>query len=233
MKRLSIVLAVLALALAAAPVALAGNANGPQHGNKAGWKIFTANGKVTAVDDVAGTLTMKVWSGSKLLRRQRGKEIVVKVTESTLIHRVVVKRLVKVSSLAEVKPGERIWVRGKITVVDSSRVYTATRVRLKATWPFSARGTITALDADADPDPAVVTLTVKLTRSMAALRALVGQEVVFTTRAATAFRKWVDGERTVITFSDLQVGDNVYLGGWVDNREPTDRQYILKRVTVK
>jgi hypothetical protein len=225
---LLIVAAVLALTLTAAPVALAGNSSGgPSSPAKAKGKAFVCHGKVVSVDVDAKTITLTVWSGTKGLRKYRGQDLVVQVPDGTKIVRRAFGEATAVG-LADVKPGERIWVAGKADRSSPNAVvYTARWVRLHATWPFAAKGTVTGIDTTA------MTLTVKIDRAMVALKPFTGDEVIFTITADTVFKKCVDEVCTPIVFGDVVLGDNVLVGGTVDNTAPDDKQFIAKRVIVR
>jgi len=217
-KRSLVIAVIAALTLVLVPAALAGRANGR--------KVFTANGKVTAVDAEGGTFTMKVKSGARM-RSQRGKEVTVNVTDTTKLWRVVTGERTTVA-LADVKVGERVWTRGTFSVSDGSRVYTAARVKLKATWPIRARAVVTAVDADAG----TVTATV-YRKANRALRAYIGEDVTFLTTDATRFRLRVDGTTSTITLADIVVDDKVTVWGYADNQDPTDRIYVARRILVR
>lgn len=218
MKRLLVIAVIAALTLVLVPAALAGTARGK--------KVFTANGSVTAVDPDSGTFSMKVKSGSRM-RSQRGKEVTINVTDATKVWRVVNGKRSTVA-LADVKAGERVWTKGTFTRTDGSRVYTAKRVKLKATWPVRARAEVTAIDAGAR------TVTLKVyRRANRALRAFVGEEVTFLTTDATKFRLRADRKTSTIGFDDVAVGDKVTVWGYADNQDPTDRVYVARRLLVR
>jgi hypothetical protein len=225
-KRLLIVAAVVALTLAAAPVAFAGHHQGGPS-TKAKGKAFVCQGKVVAVDVTAKKITLKVWSGNRGLRRYHGKDLVVQVADTTRIVRRAFGEATVVI-LADVKAGERIWVNGTADRSNpNTTVYNARTIRLQATWPFSVKGTVQSLD------PVGLTVTVKIDHAMKAMKPLVGDEVTFQTTVDTIFMKWVDGVCTPITFADLAVNDKVRVGGTVDNTAAPDKQFIAKRITVK
>jgi len=223
-RKLLVIVAVAVLALVAAPVALADNGHGG--GNKAKGKSFTCHGKVVATDVVAKTVTLDLQGGSKGLRRFRGKEFTVQVADTAKIVRNAYGESTTVT-LADIKEGERIWVRGTTATGDGVATYTATAIKLKATWPFSAQGTVVLTDT------ATGTITVTVSKSAKALKPLVGQDVIFQSTATTIFKKCVDDVVIAITFADIVPGDKVVLGGTVDKTAPVDEQLILKRVLVK
>lgn len=234
MKKLVImVAAILALVVAVAPVALAGPGKakpGQGQGDKVGSKQraskkFTANGVVRSVAAEDGTFTMKVWSGGKM-RAQRGKLVTIKVVDATKIFRVVAGERSNVA-LADVKAGERVWVQGTFVKADDGRVYTAKRVKLKGTWPFMAKGVVTGTDVGA------ATITLKVTRSMVAMRAWLGEEIVLQIGDATRLLKRVDGVTSPITLADIAIDDKVTVNGLVDNTQPTDKEFIARRVLVR
>lgn len=222
MKKLFVIAAVAALTLALAPVAL-----GAPGGKKLGKVVFTANGKVTAVDAAGETFTMRVWSGSRV-RQERNKDIDVNVTAKTKIWRVVMGRAVVVA-LGDVKAGERVWTKGTFATSNGTRTYTATRVRLKATWPFMAKGIV----VDDGVDVANGTLTVKITKSMKAMRSFLGEEVVFAAVKSTVIKKRISGKYRRIALDAVEDGNKVTISGRVDNREPTAMQFVAKKVLVR
>lgn len=225
MKRVLVFAVVVAFLLTLAPAALAAP-NKVQGGKKLGKVVFTANGVVKAVDSEAGTVTMRVWSGSRV-KIERGKDIVLNVVPGNRkIWRVVLGRAV-VTELANVQPGERIWAKGTFTVEqDKKRTYTATRIRLKATWPFMARGTVASVDA------AEGSLVVKVTRSMLAMRSYVGEELTFATVKGTLIKKRISGKYQRIKLDQVQAGDTVRINGRIDNRDPADRQFVATKIFV-
>lgn len=225
MKRALVFAVVAAFLLALAPAALAAP-NKAQGGKKLGKVVFTAHGVVKAVDDEAGTLTMRVWSGSRV-RKERGKDIVLNVVSGkTKVWRVILGRAVP-TTLADVQPGERIWAKGTFTVDnDGVRTYTATRIRLKATWPFMARGTVVSVNAGEG------SLVVEVTRSMLAMRSYVGDELTFATVKSTLIKKRVSGKYQRITLDQVNAGDKVRINGRIDNRDPENRRFVAKRVFV-
>jgi hypothetical protein len=224
MKRSFAVAVMAAVVLVAAPVALVG-AGESAKAKKHGWKVFTARGVVTTVDAENDTFTMEVKNG-KRMRSQRGQEIIVQVNDATKIYRVLAGERTAVE-LADMKVGERVWTKGTFVKSDGSSIYTAKRVKLKASWPFMVKGAVTAVDCGANG------VTVQVTRSMRAMRAYVGDEVTLQTTDATKFRKCVDGVTTTITCAEIAVEDVVVVNGSVDNTEPTDRIFVVRRLLVK
>ena len=225
MKKLIVIAAIAALTLAVAPVALGASAKA-QAGTNSGKVVFTANGKVTEVNPTDGAFSMRVWSGSRV-RKERGHDIVIHVTDTTKIWRVAMGRSTPVA-LADLKIGERVWTKGTFTTGNEGRTYTAARVKLTATWPFMAKGVVDTVDAAGN------SLTVKITRSMRAMRSPVDEVVAFVTVESTVVKKRdAAGRYHLITLADVKEGDKVLISGRVDNREPTDMQYIAKRLLVR
>jgi hypothetical protein len=184
------------------------------------------HGKVTAVDAIGKTVSLKIWGGSKWLRRYRTQDLIVAVPDSTKIVRRAFGEATAVA-LSDVKVGERIWVAG---AADRSKpnvtVFNARRIRLQATWPFQIKGTITNLGADG-------AITLKVNRAMVAMKPYIGEEVTIQTTTETVFRTCVDAVVTQLTFADLKVDQRVVVGGTVDNTAPGDKQFVAKRVLVK
>ena len=221
MKKLSIVLVITAVALAAAPAALAKSTGTTRA------KSFTAKGKVTAVDAESGTMTMKVWSGTRYIRHKRGKTVTFNVTGNTRIHRVVNGYYTAIA-LADVKAGERVTVKGFHRKKDGKRVYTARRVTTKATWAVRARAKVTAIDSDAK------TLTVRIHRRYNYhLRARIGKELTFQITDDTKLRLRQNRSTADITFDEIVVDDKVTIWGYADNQDPTDRVYVARRLLVR
>ncbi len=73
--------------------------------------------------------------------------------------------------------------------------------------PFTLVGTITAIDATAK------TVTVKILRGNSLVKSYIGQEVLIKTSAATLYRFTNGTTTTVITFSDLKIGNAVSVTG--------------------
>jgi len=76
-------LGVMVLALLAATV-MPVMAEGGKNQNRWLGQVFSLVGQVTALDDVAGTITVQVHSGSKLSKSYVGKELTVTTDENTL-----------------------------------------------------------------------------------------------------------------------------------------------------
>jgi hypothetical protein len=175
---------------------------------------------------IGKTVSLKIWGGSKWLRRYRTQDLIVAVPDSTKIVRRAFGEATAVA-LSDVKVGERIWVAG---AADRSKpnvtVFNARRIRLQATWPFQIKGTITNLGADG-------AITLKVNRAMVAMKPYIGEEVTIQTTTETVFRTCVDAVVTQLTFADLKVDQRVVVGGTVDNTAPGDKQFVAKRVLVK
>lgn len=237
MKRAFVIMAaIMALVVvAAAPLALAApgkskpakpnQGQGNTNGAKKRYRPFTANGLVVEVG--SGSFTMKVWSGGKM-RRERGKAVVIKVTDKTRIWRVDVGKRTTVE-LGDMQAKERVWVAGTFVTTDDGREYTARRVKLKASWPFMVKGTVEADGVDVSAG----TIKLKVTRSMVAMRPYVGNVLTFQTSDTTRLLKRADGVTSVVALGDIQPGDTVVVNGRVDNSAPDAKVFNAKRVLVK
>ena len=119
MKKVLLIVCVVALALTLAPLAVAGAPDGG--GWKHGKAKFNLVGAVTAVDatatDVAaGTVTIKVKAGTKTVRAFRGKEEVMRVALDAKVWLLTEDGRVAIT-LADVPVGAKVKARG---IVDRS-----------------------------------------------------------------------------------------------------------------
>jgi hypothetical protein len=131
-KKLFLVVAVAALALTLVPLAAA-KPGGWKHG-KAKFELV---GKIVAVDATAtdtsaGTVTVKVKSGTKTVRAFRGKEAVMGVVLKAKI-RLVTKKGAAVIALADVPVDGKAKIRGTIDRTDPANpVFTVKYLKVKA-----------------------------------------------------------------------------------------------------
>src|SRR5664280_207401 len=112
---------VVALCLAVVPLALA-------HPGAAKGKVkFEAVGKVTAVDGMAMTLTVKVKAGTKTIKVPRGTEVPMVVDPTAKVRVAIAHKWLHPATLADVAVGARVKVRGVIDRTDPvNLVFTVT-----------------------------------------------------------------------------------------------------------
>jgi hypothetical protein len=132
-KKVFLVVAVAALALTLVPLATAK----PGHGWKHGKAKFNLVGKVvavdaTATDATAGTITIKVKSGTKTVRAFRGKEAVMNVALTAKVRLVTADGVVAIA-LADVPADGKVIARGVIDRTDPENpVFTVKFLKVKA-----------------------------------------------------------------------------------------------------
>lgn len=120
MKKLfSVLLLVVMLSVGAAP-ALAANADAAKRGT-----LFNLSGEITSIGDTS--ITVKVLTGSAVVRSYLGKELVIQVTDSTRFLRKVPDSTVKIT-FADLVVGDKVSVQGSV----KNNVWTATRITADA-----------------------------------------------------------------------------------------------------
>ena len=127
------------IAVAAGPVAV-GHHQSSKPSDRPSRSKFSAAGTVTAVDAAAGTVTIKVKTGTKDVRR---KTVTVAVADNA---RVRVNGAA--GSLADLAVGYRISVVG----IRTNKTYTATRVEARLVKPHPAPSASPSPSSD-DPTP--------------------------------------------------------------------------------
>ncbi len=144
MKRLIPILLLVALALAVVPVAAsAGNGKAKAHGKAK----FNLVGTLTAVDEAAGAVTIKIKAGTRTVKKYRGDELPMTVASHARIRLVTVDGCVTatLADLAALPSGARLKARGRIDRSDpSAPSFVITFLQAKAPSPAS------------EPDPAPV-----------------------------------------------------------------------------
>lgn len=226
MKRAFIAVAALLVLLAAAPVAAANPARGHKPAAPKA-KAFTVKGVVKQA--TTGSITLTVWNGSRGLREQRGHDITVQVGAETTITRFAADGPLAVNT-SDIRPGEHIRVWGHIDRGEaaSPSLYKAKRVALRATWPFSLKGTVAAVNGTAG------TLSVTVLSGDAAVKSFIGATAPLLLNVApdAVIVRRVDDTRTVIPLTGIVVGDAVCVGGRANLLDPDGKIYTALRISV-
>ncbi len=120
MKKLfGVLLLVVMLSVGAVP-ALAANADAAKRGT-----LFNLSGEITAIGDTS--ITVKVLTGSAVVRPYLGKELGIQVTDSTRFLRKVPDSTVKIT-FADLVVGDKVSVQGSV----KDGAWTATRITADA-----------------------------------------------------------------------------------------------------
>ena len=135
MKKLVMLIAVVAMVLVVVPAAFAGNGNGNGKGGGAGSKATVVNyslsGTVTAADADAGTITVTVVKGNKAARAYKGQTITLNVTATTLLNERTTDGDLVAAALADFAAGDRVTSTGSLNRADAAApVFTAKRVTI-------------------------------------------------------------------------------------------------------
>ncbi|MEJ5311218.1 MAG: DUF5666 domain-containing protein [Anaerolineae bacterium] len=118
-KLLLVLLLVVMLSIGAVP-AFAANIDAAKRGT-----LFNLSGEITAIDDAS--VTVKVLTGSAVVRPYLGQELVIQVTDSTRFLRKVPNSTVKIT-FADLVVGDKVSVQGSV----KNDVWTATRITADA-----------------------------------------------------------------------------------------------------
>lgn len=197
MKRFLLLALVLIMALASTlPVLAAPDAVVPPPKG-----AFSLVGRITALGE--NTVTVKVWSGNTLVQKYWGKELTITVTDAT---RYFFKQGTVLQSItfSDLQVGQRVAVNG-YTANDVWKAYKITVTGGK----FALVGKITAIGEN--------TFTVKVWRGNTLVKSYLGKELTITVTDATLFFVNQGAAVKNIAFSDLQVGQQVNVNGYVAN----------------
>lgn len=127
-KRLAIAALVVAvLALAAMPAA----AGGGKNRNRWLGNVFGVVGEVTDVDLDAATITVKVLSGSQLVKPFLGAELTLATNEDTKFM-LYVDQACEQADLEDVYVGALVSANGTVITAEEARTYLAVRVTIDA-----------------------------------------------------------------------------------------------------
>lgn len=223
MRRIFVLLFILAACLVAAPAALA-SPRACETGDT--WFDFGLKGTVTAVDAVNGALTVAVEHGSDGLPAS----VDVLVTEDTHLFRVQHHDRTCIE-LTDVGAGDEVTVLGWTDDSSGETVYTAAAVAVRAPC-FGLVGTVTVVDADGG------LLTVSVDEATGDLAGEVQIVVTDETRIVRAHQyhahhaRGCDGEEERLTLADVAVGDTVGVWGTVD-KSGDEPVYTADRVSVE
>lgn len=124
---LIVTLVVALLAVAVMPAA----AGGDKNRNRWLGNVFGLVGEVTAVDPDAETFTVKVLSGSQLIKSFVGSELTLTTTEDTKFMLYVEPECVQ-AELTDVYVGALVSVNGIVVTAEAGQVYQANRVTIDA-----------------------------------------------------------------------------------------------------
>jgi hypothetical protein len=221
MRRITLLLIIVAACLVAAPAALA---SGPAPCDPGGtWFDFGLSGTVTAVDAENGVLTVAVEHGSDGL----GDSVDVVVTADTHLVRAQHHERTDIT-LADVAVGDHVVIFGSTDDSTGTTVYTAAVVCVRAPC-FGLVGTVTAVDTDKG------VLTVAVDEASGDLTGTLDIVVTDETRIVRAERgdhaRRCDDE-TDITLADIAVGDSVGVWGTIDSSSGSP-VYTADRVCVR
>lgn len=125
MKKWIVLAVIAALALTVAPLAMAGHGKGHKWAH--GKSKFQLVGKVSAVDAVTGTLTVKVKSGTKTIRAFRGSDLELSLADGAKVRLIVDGEAVP-ATLADLAVGAKVKVGGTIDRSGAKPVCVAKKV---------------------------------------------------------------------------------------------------------
>jgi hypothetical protein len=231
MKRSLLPLLVCVLALGLASQAVAGPAatSRGQAFCPAG-QSFSCLGGVTAVDPVAGTITVTVRHASVALRGSVGQSLTLTVTGdsaiATLAHRVRTA-----VSLADVPTGDLLATSGTIDASDpAAPVYTVVKA---VVWPPAAHARFLCVGTVSSVDPQANALVVHVRHGSVGLRGSLGKDVTIDLASSTKIFVAREHRFGTATSSDITAGDRVVIHGQADRSNPGSPVFTASRVLVR
>jgi hypothetical protein len=216
MKRLLLPVIVCALALGLASQALADPALSTSPGPAAGPQAFTCLGKVAAVDQTAGTITVSLKRASIALQGSVGQMLVLTVTGDSVIS-TCAHHAKTAATLADVSAGDFVVARGTIDATNlSAPIYDIANAvvwRPAAHARFLCKGTVSSVDLQAGA------LVVLVRHGSAGLHGSLGKSV--TVYVPSSARIFSVRHRTaaVATIAEITAGDRVSILGRVDRTD--------------
>jgi len=221
MRRITLLLIIVAACLVAAPAALA---SGPAPCDPGGtWFDFGLSGTVTAVDAENGLLTVAVEHGSDGL----SGTVDVAVTEDTHLVRAQHHERTDIT-LAAVVVGDRVVIFGSTDDSTGTTVYTAAVVCVRAPC-FGLVGTVTAVDTD----KGVLTVAIEeVSGDLTGTLDIVVTDQTRIVRAEHGDHARQCGGETGITLADVAVGDSVGVWGTIDSSSGSP-VYTADRVCIR
>lgn len=231
------------LALAAAP-ALAGASKASSAPSTKTYK-FRSTGTIVSVNSGANTFVVKIRTmscASKVARqlRRTNQTIAVSSTGIVLLRRINARgdlsKATKITA-ADLRPGCRVNVGGKVVVQNGAATLTAQRIAMFApTYKFQSNATIVSVDSET----VVVRVKVKTMSRMwdgwKRMKSLRGQEIPIIVDSATRiFTRQLDADgvaadAVAASFADLVAGNRVHVAGKVIPATDGSNEYHAVRV---
>jgi len=226
MRRLLLPLLVCALALGLTGQALADPAPSPTP--SPGLQSFSCLGRITTVDQAAGTITVTVKHASLALQGSVGQSLTLTVTADSAIS--AVSRCAKSTvALADVPVGDMLVAHGTIDATGSSTVYdigTACVWRPFLYTRFLCLGTVSSVDLQASA------LVVHVSHGSCGMRGSIGKDVTIYVPASARIFAVHHRFATVTSSGAITAGDRVCIGGTVDRSNSDAPVFTAARVFV-
>ena len=231
LRRLTLpaLLCVLALSLAAPALAQAKPAASHGAGDAAG-QTFTCLGRVTTVDQTAGTITVTVKRASIALQGSVGQSLTLTVTADSVLATRAHCATTAVT-LGDVSAGELLVARGTIDSSDpDAPVYDLVKALVwhpAAHARFLCRGTVTSVDLQAGA------LVVHVCRGSRGLRGSAGKDVNIDLAAGAKIFVAQGRAVTAGAIGDITAGDRVCIVGRADRTDPSAPVFTASCVVVR
>ena len=195
-----------------------------------GTQAFTCLGKVTAVDQSAGTISITVKCASLALQGSLGQSLTLNVTATSALSRFS-NHTKSATTLADVAVGNMLVASGAVdvTTTPGTTLYDITKACVwqpRAQTRFLCLGSVTSVDLQGN------NLVVCVARGSLGLRGFVRKDV--TIDLPTSAKIFVLQRRRAIatTIDQITVGDRVVIGGSADRSDPGLPVFTARRVLV-
>ena len=226
MRRLLLSVLVCALALGLAGQALADPAPAPTA--PSGPQSFSCLGRIMAVDQTAGTITITVKHASLALQGSLGQSLTLTVTTDSAIS-AISRCATSAVALADVPVDGMLAAHGTIDATGASPAYD---VVTACVWKpflcshFVCLGTVSSVDLQASA------LVVHASRASRGMRGSIGKSVTIYVPASARIFAVQHRFATVTSSGAITAGDRVCVGGIVDRSNPDAPVFTAARVFV-
>jgi hypothetical protein len=227
-KKLLIVVFAAVLALCLASQALADPTPPPTPAPAT--QAFTCLGKVTAVDQSAGTISVTVRRASLALRGSLGQSLTLNVTATSALSQFS-HHTKSATTLAGVTVGNMLVASGAIdvTTTPGTTLYDITKACVwqpRAQTRFLCLGAVTSVDLQGND------LAVRVARGSLGLRGFVRKDVTVDLPTTAKIFVLQGGQASATTIDQITVGDRVWIGGTADRSDPSLPLFTARRVVV-
>jgi hypothetical protein len=227
-KKLLIVIFAAVLALCLASQALADPTPSPTP--TPATQAFTCLGKVTAIDQTAGTISVTVKRASLALQGSLGQSLTLNVTATSALSRFSAHTKCA-TTLADVAVGNLLVASGAtdVTTTPGTTLYDITKACVwqpRAQTRFLCLGAVTSVDLQGND------LVVCVARGSLGLRGFVRKDVTIELPTTAKIFVLQGGQATATTIDQITVGDRVVIRGTADRSDPSLPVFTARRVLV-